>query len=250
MNKFTSFISHHPSFQRKRSFTLIELLVVIAIIAILAGMLLPALNSARARGLATTCSGNLKQLGLCYHLYAQDYNEYIAMTDNGNATSAKGMRVFFDFMPYVNAKWSQRIPKSYFCPVGEHPKESQVLVNPGWQSGAINKLCYIPNRESGYFVANSWLRVRTFKGLKNAATFVLLADRDKVISEATSIAWAFHWNGSSACSCLGTNVHPRSSINVVQADGHAGNLQLTAAEKALQTDRFKDIFYYNGVFGQ
>ena len=68
----------------KHFFTLIELLVVIAIIAILAALLMPVLDKARKAGQAAFCQNNLKQQGVAFIAYADDYKEHYPVKSPGN----------------------------------------------------------------------------------------------------------------------------------------------------------------------
>jgi prepilin-type N-terminal cleavage/methylation domain-containing protein/prepilin-type processing-associated H-X9-DG protein len=99
----------------RRGFTLIELLVVIAIIAILAAILFPVFARAREKARQTSCTSNLKQIGLAQMMYAQDYDERLAPYEVAHGSSHRRASCWYDTIyPYVNNE------EVYVCPSDEY----------------------------------------------------------------------------------------------------------------------------------
>ncbi|MBN2590126.1 MAG: prepilin-type N-terminal cleavage/methylation domain-containing protein [Sedimentisphaerales bacterium] len=85
----------------RQAFTLIELLVVIAIIAVLMGILMPALQKVKKQAQATTCLSNLKQIGVAAYMYSLDNEQFIP-----RGTGSNNSAWFMQFLPYLGQKYN------------------------------------------------------------------------------------------------------------------------------------------------
>ncbi len=180
---------------RKTQFTLIELLVVIGIIALLAGMLMPALSKAQAKAVQTDCLNNHKQLALAFFMYGNDYKQWFpGIIDGAGGVGVEGTWIYYTGFPvpsqgnfkvekgtlfeYVNTQKvykckgdSSKSTLSYainsYCKDSKlsdstTPAETPLLLEEGqWQGGNSKKL---DTTDDGYFAMVNYLVRRHSKG--------------------------------------------------------------------------------------
>ena len=241
--------------KKKSGFTLIELLITIAIIAILAGMLLPALNNARDKARAISCQNNMKTLGIALNQYTLNFNDFLIPYYNipGEAPNDQKLYAYwvgilcelpsqseltkaicFRRSSAYGLMWGQyhqpHPPKGDFsCPAAEYGVQWGAASNSGnyyWSHYLLNHPLH-----GGWFKDDSAYRLPFYKitRIHSPTRAISLAERSS-ITGYSSWACFLHYEKADA---LNYERHDSKSgkgrCNVLYSDGHVGSLTRGAA---------------------
>ena len=234
-------IKNNARIFRRTRFTLIELLVVIAIIAILAGMLLPALGKVKEQGKTIQCVNNVRQVMMGQMMYADEQNGYFIVTNDKNGSDI--------FYPQTLTELGYVTEEVTFCPtlLKSNPWRGYGMRTP-WDFSINNKIRTL--------VDGSKQMLLKVKQIKNASGLAVLMD-SAMKSPSTGLVFQHPVIYTNDGGTGKAHAHARHNkkINAGWADGHASSAAPDDLMREINTSSYLEEsgsstaarYYRNGV---